>query len=137
VIIGKLIPAGTGYKARLEARLAALNQPAPGDIFLGEGTMIIDGDGPMLTPLEGGLDADTMLSDLPGFDDDDDDNGAATAEIISLMGAGPSPVTDAPDADVDSDGDDSPIALADLDLGDIDDSDLGAIDLEDGDKPSS
>jgi hypothetical protein len=78
-----------------------------------------------------------VLSDLPGFDDDEDDNGAATAEIISLMGAGPSPMVDTPDVEADSDGDDAPLALADLDLGDIDDTDLGAIDLEDGDKPSS
>ena len=137
VIIGKLIPAGSGYRARLEARQQALNQPPGGDIFLGEGGLIIDGDGPTLTPLEGGLDADTMLSDLPGFDDDDDDNGAGTAEIISLMGAGPSPVVDAPDVEPDGDGDDAPLALADLDLGDIDDTDLGAIDIVDEDKPRS
>ncbi|MFN8633335.1 MAG: DNA-directed RNA polymerase subunit beta' [Chloroflexota bacterium] len=129
VIIGKLIPAGSGYKARLEARQQALNQPPTGDIFLGEGGLIIDGDGPILTPLEGGLDADTMLGDLPGFDDEDDDDEARnTAEVISLMGAGPA-VVERPE--VDSDDDDSPLALADLDLGDIDDSDLGAVDVED------
>jgi DNA-directed RNA polymerase subunit beta' len=131
VIIGKLIPAGSGYKARLEARQQALNQPPGGDIFLGEGDLIIDEDGPTLTPLEGGLDADTMLGELDLGDDDD--NGAATAEIISLMGAGPS-IVDKPDVEADED---TPLALADLDLGDIDETDLGAIDLKDGDKPSS
>jgi hypothetical protein len=129
VIIGKLIPAGSGYAARLEARQQALNQPPGGDIFLGEGGLIIDGDGPTLTPIEGGLDADTILSDLPGFDDDEDNESANTAEMISLMGAGPAPSTSAPDTDADTD-EDSPIALSDLDLGDIDDTDLGAIDLE-------
>src|SRR5687767_8829024 len=98
VIIGKLIPAGSGYKARLEARQQALNQPPGGDIFLGEGDLIIDEDGPTLTPLEGGLDADTMLGELDLGDDDD--NGAATAEIISLMGAGPS-IVDKPDIEAD------------------------------------
>ena len=78
-----------------------------------------------------------MLGDLPGFEDDDDDNGAATAEIISLMGAGPSPVVDTPDVEPDGDGDDAPLALADLDLGDIDDTDLGAIDVVDEEKPRS
>jgi hypothetical protein len=132
VIIGKLIPAGSGYKARLEARQQALNQPPGGDIFLGEGGLIIDGDGPSdgptLTPLEGGLDADTVLSDLPGFDDDDDevDN---SAEIVSLMGAGPAPSVG--DRATESDEDDAPLALSDLDLGDIDDSDLGAVEDED------
>jgi DNA-directed RNA polymerase subunit beta' len=133
VIIGKLIPAGSGYRARIEARQQALNQPPGGDIFLGEGTLIIDGDGPSLTPLEGGLDADTVLSDLPGFDDGDTD----TSEVLSLMNAGPSPV-DAPDtpdtAEVEAD-EDAPLALSDLDLGDIDDSDLGAIDVEDENRP--
>ena len=136
VIIGKLIPAGLQGSARGAA--AGAQPAAGGDIFLGEGGLIIDGDGPTLTPLEGGLDADTVLSDLPGFDDDDDDNGAATAEIISLMGlalAGDR----RPEADVEteSDGDDAPLALADLDLGDIDDTDLGAIEIEDEERPRS
>jgi hypothetical protein len=78
--------------------------------------------------LEGGLDADTVLSDLPGFDDDDDDS----SDVISLMSAAPGTA----DRSTDSDEDDAPIALADLDLGDIDDSDLGAVDAED-EKPRS
>jgi DNA-directed RNA polymerase subunit beta' len=126
VIIGKLIPAGSGYKARLEARQQALNQPPSGDIFLGEGGLIIDGEGPTLTPLEGGLDADTVLSDLPGFEDDDDDGD--NSDVISLMTAAPG-VGDR-SSSTDNDDEDSPIALSDLDLGDIDDSDLGAVDSE-------
>jgi DNA-directed RNA polymerase subunit beta' len=126
VIIGKLIPAGTGYKARLEARLQALNQPPAGDIFLGEGTLIIDGDGPILTPLEGGLDDGPMLTDLPSFgEDDDDDGGEGLAVLTSLMSSAPSTVESDTDADDDTD---APLALSDLDLGDIDDSDLGAVD---------
>ncbi|MCC6178357.1 MAG: DNA-directed RNA polymerase subunit beta', partial [Chloroflexi bacterium] len=131
VIIGKLIPAGSGYKARLEARQQALSQPPEGDIFLGEGTLIIDGDGPILTPLEGGLDDGPILTDLPSFgSDDDDDDGEGLAVLTSLMSSGPS-VVDAPSETDDEEGDDTPLALSDLDLGDIDDSDLGAIDVED------
>jgi len=129
VIIGKLIPAGTGYKTRMEERQKLLNQPPAGDIFLGEGGLIIDGDGPLLTPLEGGLDTDTVLSDLPGFDDDEDN---IITSIGAVLGTVPS-IADKPDVE---DEEDTPLALADLDLGDIDDSDLGAIDLED-DKPQA
>jgi DNA-directed RNA polymerase subunit beta' len=124
VIIGKLIPAGTGYKARMEARLAALNQPPQDELFLGDTEVIVEGQGPTLTPIEGGLSADTLLSDVPSFDDGDDDGDDLS---LGSLGAAVAPAA-APEVDDDAD---APIALADLDLGDIDDSDLGAVDTDD------
>src|SRR5919206_531679 len=108
VIIGKLIPAGSGYRARLEARQQALNQPPQDELFLGDTEVVVDGEGPTLTPIEGGLSADTLLSDLPGFADDLDGAG--------LDGAG----SDTDDDQAVADLEDAPLALADLDLGDID-----------------
>jgi len=130
VIIGKLIPAGTGYKARMEARLAALNQPPQDELFLGDTEVIVEGQGPSLTPIEGGLSEDTLLSDLPGFDDDDDD------DTLNLGGAGLESILSAPvtaEPETEEAGEDAPLALADLDLGDIDDSDLGAVDMDEKD----
>ena len=57
----------------MEARLAALNQPPQDELFLGDTEVIVEGQGPTLTPIEGGLKARIPCSaTCRGFDDDDD-----------------------------------------------------------------
>jgi hypothetical protein len=114
VIIGKLIPAGSGYAARLEALREAREggRPPTGELFIGEdGDLIIDGV-PNLTALDGGLpdllDGDTLADDAG--DDDDGDDG-----IGDELGVGSGAGRTASAADLDASG----MSLGDLDLGSL------------------
>jgi len=112
VIIGKLIPAGTGYAARLEALREAREgvRPPGGELFIGEDGDLIIGGAPNLTALDGGLpdllDGDVLLDDAT----DDDDDG-----IGDDLGVGGPGGRTASAADMDAAG----MSLGDLDLGSV------------------
>ncbi len=110
VIIGKLIPAGTGYQARIDARRERLDPAQAVSILNGGPEGLLTGDGPpVLTSIEGGL--ESVLADaIPDVDGDEDDaNGLGNGEAVTVG---------------DDDG-----ALADLDATDLDASDLGAAEV--------
>ncbi|MCC6175971.1 MAG: DNA-directed RNA polymerase subunit beta' [Chloroflexi bacterium] len=117
VIIGKLIPAGSGYKARMEARLAGTDR-GPEGILIGEDGDVfeLESAAPSLTTIEGGLADDALLAD------------------DLTLGDGDSTGTGLGNGQAATDEDDVPLALGDLDLGDIDDTDLSAVDLSDSDE---
>ncbi len=89
VIIGKLIPAGSGYQARIDQRRERLEAAQAMDQILGAPDDLViesdldEGSPPTLTALEGGLDLDDDV--LPG---DDDANGANGSGNRSGTGSG-------------------------------------------------
>jgi DNA-directed RNA polymerase subunit beta' len=119
VIIGKLIPAGSGYQARIDARRERLEAAQAASILLGEPEDLMgEGGAPNLTAIEGGL-VDSILADVATLDDDDG-NGSSSGDG---NGSGDTLGLDA--ADIAS------LSLDDLDVGELDASDLGAVDLGD------
>jgi len=116
VIIGKLIPAGSGHQARIEARRERLEAAQAASILLGEpGDMLEQGAVSPLAALEGGLesilaDAEPLLGDTE-VEAGEGGNGPASSAT----------------------GDkDEPLALADLGVPDVEAADLGAVDVGEG-----
>jgi DNA-directed RNA polymerase subunit beta' len=116
VIIGKLIPAGSGYQARIDARRERLEAAQAASLLLSESDDVMGPGGPpTLTAIEGGL-VDSILADVAEMDEDG--NGARTnGDALASSGLA---VDEEPT-----------MAFDDLDLGAVDATDLGAVDLGD------
>jgi DNA-directed RNA polymerase subunit beta' len=84
VIIGKLIPVGSGFEARQRALAAAAHQPdgLPGDGDLDEGDVLEGVD------VEPGLAADSDSVDAIDLDSDGDSGDGGTAGLFGLGGLG-------------------------------------------------
>ncbi len=127
VIIGKLIPAGSGYQARIDARRERLEAAQAASLLLGEGDDLIgEGSPPNLTAIEGGL-VDSILADVAELED----GGNGARDRAGMQGPRSTPIGETLGASSLAVDDEPALALHDLDLGVVDATDLGAVDLGD------